>query len=150
MYYLIKTEKGTFASKELVKFVRRIGDAGIVRQISKGELESENILSVPVYKLTNAEIKQLKEGSLDIMVQDLPSVLRNFHPTAVGDEELCSVTDTPVYEMGSFKFVAYRDLGYARKYAVQGSLPIIEVAGFKFVALNVTSTDNKYYISYNN
>ena len=78
MFYIVKLGDKKYYSKEFVKNVRKLGDAGIVREIEKGTLKTRKILSMVVYELDDKEVSNINLTEAGVQTQDLKETVKNF------------------------------------------------------------------------
>lgn len=149
MYYIVKHDGKTYVNKEIVKHLHKIGDAGIAREVTNGELKAESFMGIPLYVLSASEVKQLDPESMGIVVQEPGKVIKaEIAPSHVDCKLLCKVNpDCEEFELDGLHFVRLSDILYAKKYQCQPKLPIIDVTGVRFVALEVIKKDCDLYIS---
>ena len=70
MFYIVKLGDKKYYSKEFVKNVRKLGDAGIVREIEKGTLKTRKILSMVVYELDDKEVSNINLTEAGVQTQE--------------------------------------------------------------------------------
>lgn len=150
MFYIVKLGDKKYYSKEFVKNVRKLGDAGIVREIEKGTLKTRKILSMVVYELDDKEVSNINLTEAGVQTQDLKETVKNFKAATEVSVKLCSAGNADVLEessIGKYKFVELRNILFAKKYVYRDSLPCLDVCGVRYVALNTTRKDADKYIS---
>lgn len=150
MYYIVKLGQKKYYSKEFVKIIRKLGDAGIVREIEKGTLKTRKVLSTVLYELGDKEIESINLAEAGVQTQDLKAVLKDFKPVTEASVKLCSASGAPVLtesDLGDFKFVELRAILFAKKYAYRDALPYMDICGVRYIALNTTRKDSDKYIS---
>lgn len=148
MNYLIKAQKKSYASKDLIKSVYKIGDAGLMDKIVNGQLSVKSILGVPVYELTDDQVQNITDSGILVSVQDIDTTISGFTSALKDKTEVCKATEnTTELSYGKYTFIPFNQLVLPRKYAIQKTLPLVEVAGFKFVAVNAALKDGKNFIS---
>lgn len=150
MYYIVKLGNKTFYSKEIIKHVRKLGDAGIIREVAKGTLKQTQILSVNLYELKKEEAEALNVEAMGVEVQNLKEVVKGFSSAPEGlpltSAKTCITWSQK--ELGDILFVELRSILYAKKYQVQEQLPILDVCGTRYVAVNTVKKGSDKFIAY--
>lgn len=148
MYYTVKLDKKVYASKEIVKHLYKIGDAGLVRETSNGNLKAVQIMSVTLYELPSDKLNELDAVAMGIQEQDLNAQLKTFRSVKEDDKLLTNAKGCTSFTLKDITFIELRTLLFCKKYQMQDQLPCLDVCGTRYVAVNAVRKDSDIYISY--
>lgn len=136
--YLVTYKGQKYASRDLVKALFKVGDAGVLSLLSSKCIALHTILDRVVYKLAD---NTCLDG-VHISTQGIEEQTAQFVKAEKDDERYEIPRPKETYTLDGIEYIRLQDMNdFASKYRVVNRLPYIVFLGRKYIAVGVKYKD---------